>query len=158
MRLRVQPYLHLLRHNPAFTRLYVAQLISFAGEWFATVALLGLALELTGSAAVASLVLVLQTGGFAVAAPVAGMLADRLDRRRLLVAANLARVPLALGLLLARDPESLWIAFTCVALLAICAAFFEPTSAAALPNLVEPRRLPRSARRRPRKSPAALHT
>ncbi|HVM31327.1 MAG TPA: MFS transporter [Candidatus Limnocylindrales bacterium] len=142
MRLRVQPYLHLLRHNPAFTRLYVAQLISFAGEWFATVALLGLALELTGSAAVASLVLVLQTGGFAVAAPVAGMLADRLDRRRLLVAANLARVPLALGLLLARDPESLWIAFTCVALLAICAAFFEPTSAAALPNLVEPRRLP----------------
>jgi MFS family permease len=142
MRLRVQPYVHLLRHNPAFARLYAAQLVSFAGEWFATVALLGLALELTGSAAVASLVLVLQTGGFAVAAPVAGMFADRLDRRRLLVAANLARVPLALGLLLAREPDTLWIAFVCVALLAVCASFFEPTSAAALPNLVDPKRLP----------------
>jgi MFS family permease len=142
MRLRVRPYALLLRHNPAFTRLYSAQLISFAGEWFATVALLGLALDLTGSAAVASLVLVLQTGGFAVASPVAGMLADRLDRRRLLVAANLARVPLALGLLLAREPDTLWIAFVCVALLAVCAAFFEPTSAAALPNLVDPKQLP----------------
>jgi MFS family permease len=142
MRLRVQPYLYLLRDNPAFTRLYVAQLVSFAGEWFATVALLGLALDLTGSAAIASLVLVLQTGGFAVAAPLAGTIADRLDRRRVLVAANLARVPLALGLLLAREPDTLWIAFVCVALLAMCAAFFEPTSAAALPNLVDPQRLP----------------
>ena len=35
---RLRPYLDLLRHNPAFTRLYGAQLISFAGDWFATVA------------------------------------------------------------------------------------------------------------------------
>lgn len=65
----------LLRRNPAFRRLYVAQLISFAGDWFATVALLGLVLELTDSAAAASLVIVLQTGGFALASPFAGILA-----------------------------------------------------------------------------------
>ena len=94
----------LLRHNPAFTRLYAAQLISFAGDWFATVALLGLALELTGSAAVASLLLVVQTGAFALASPIAGVLADRFDRRRLMVIADLARVPVALAFLLARDP------------------------------------------------------
>ena len=47
--MRVRPYLDLLRRNPAFARLYGAQLMSFAGDWFATVALLGLALELTGS-------------------------------------------------------------------------------------------------------------
>lgn len=140
--MRIASYLALLRENPAFARLYAAQLISFAGDWFATVALLGLALELTGSAGVASLVLVLQTGGFAVAAPLAGILADRLDRRRLLIAADVARVPVALGFLLARDPETLWIAFGCVALLSMGAAVFEPTSSAALPNLVEGRRLP----------------
>jgi MFS family permease len=134
-------YLALLRENPAFARLYAAQLTSFAGDWFATVALLGLALELTGSAALASLVLVLQTGGFAAASPVAGILADRLDRRRLMVVADVARVPVALGFLLARDADTLWIAFVCVALLAIGAAFFEPTSSAALPNLVAPERL-----------------
>src|SRR5918992_1150679 len=135
-------YATLLRENPAFARLYAAQLISFAGDWFATVALLGLALELTGMAGLAALVLVLQTGGFAAASPIAGILADRIDRRRLLIAADLARVPVALGFLLARDEGSLWIAFVCVALLAVGAAVFEPTSSAALPNLVDRRRLP----------------
>jgi MFS family permease len=140
--MRFGPYLALLRENPDFGRLYAAQLISFAGDWFATVALLGLALELTGLAGLAALVLVLQTGGFAVAAPLAGILADRIDRRRLLIAADLARVPVALGFLLARDGGTLWIAFACVALLAVGAAVFEPTSSAALPNLVDRRRLP----------------
>ncbi len=135
-------YLGLLRENPAFARLYAAQLISFAGDWFATVALLGLALELTGMAGLAALVLVLQTGGFAAASPIAGILADRIDRRRLLIGADLARVPVALGFLLARDEGTLWVAFACVALLAAGAAVFEPTSSAALPNLVDRRRLP----------------
>ena len=139
--MRFGAYLSLLRENPAFARLYAAQLISFAGDWFATVALLGLALELTGLAGLAALVLVLQTGGFAVASPIAGILADRLDRRKLLIAADLARVPVALGFLLARDGGSLWVAFACVALLAVGAAVFEPTSSAALPNLVDRRRL-----------------
>jgi predicted MFS family arabinose efflux permease len=140
--MRFGAYLSLLRENPAFARLYAAQLVSFAGDWFATVALLGLALELTGLAGLAALVLVLQTGGFAVAAPLAGILADRIDRRRLLIAADLARVPVALGFLLARDGGTLWIAFACVALLAVGAAVFEPASSAALPNLVHRRRLP----------------
>ena len=140
--MRLSPYLSLLRSNPAFARLYAAQLASFAGDWFATVALLGLALEMTGSSALASLVLALQTGGFAAAAPVAGILADRLDRRKLLVAVDLARVPVALAFLLARGPETLWIAFAAVLLLAVGAAFFEPTSSASLPNLVSPGDLP----------------
>ena len=140
--MRSSPYLSLLRRNPDFARLYVAQLASFAGDWFATVALLGLALELTGSSAVASLVLVLQTGGFAAASPLAGMLADRLDRRRLMIGADLARVPIALAFLLARDPDTLWIAFGAVLLLAVGGALFEPASSAAVPNLVSRDDLP----------------
>jgi MFS family permease len=135
--MRLRPYLTLLRGNPAFTRLFAAQLISFAGDWFATVALLGLALQLTGSPAVASLLLVVQTGAFALASPIAGVLADRYDRRRLMVVADLLRVPVALAFLLARDPDSLWIAFAAAALLSLGAAVFEPTSSASLPNLVE---------------------
>ena len=140
--MRLSPYLSLLRNNPAFGRLYAAQLASFAGDWFATVALLGMALEMTGSSTVAAGVLALQTGGFAAASPLAGIIADRLDRRKLLVAVDLARVPVALAFLLARGPDTLWIAFVAVALLAIGAAIFEPTSSASLPNLVEPEDLP----------------
>ena len=139
---RFAPYVTLLRDNPAFRRMYAAQLVSFAGDWFATVALLGLALELSGSAAVASLVLVLQTGAFAVMAPIAGALADRVDRRKMLIWADLARVPVCLGFLLARTPDTLWIALVCVALLAALGAFFEPASSAALPNLVDEDELP----------------
>jgi MFS family permease len=135
--MRLGPYLTLLRCNPAFTRLFGAQLISFGGDWFATVAILGLVLELTGSPVMASLVLVIQTGAFAVASPVAGVLADRLDRKRLMVAADFARVPVALAFLLARSEGTLWIAFAAVALLSLGAAVFEPASSASLPNLVE---------------------
>jgi len=135
--MRLHPYLTLLRRNRAFSRLFTAQLVSFAGDWFATVAILGLALELTGSPVVASLFLVVQTGCFALASPVAGVLADRFDRRRLMVAVDLARVPAALAFLLARDPATLWIAFVATALLSFGAAVFEPTSSASLPNLVD---------------------
>ncbi len=140
--MRLRPYLTLLRGNPAFSRLFAAQLISFAGDWFATVALLGLVLELTGSPAMASLLLVVQTGAFAVASPIAGVLADRYDRRRLMVMADVARVPVALAFLLARDSDTLWIAFVAAGLLSLGAAVFEPTSSASLPNLVEGAELP----------------
>lgn len=133
--------LRLLRSNPDFTRVYIAQLISFAGDWFATVALLGLALELTGSAAVTSLVLVLQTGPFFLVAPFAGSLADRLDRRRLMLTADVARVVVCAGFLLITGPDTLWIGLVCATLLSVGAAFFEPSSASALPNLVDPKDL-----------------
>ena len=135
--MRLRPYLDLLRGNRSFSRLFAAQLISFGGDWFATVAILGLTLELTGSPAIASLLLVVQTGAFAVASPIAGVLADRFDRRRLMVIADLSRVPVALALLLARDGGTLWIAFVAVGLLSVGAAVFEPTSSASLPNLVD---------------------
>jgi len=131
----------LLRRNPDFARVYAAQLISFAGDWFATVALLGLALELSGSAAVTSLVLVLQTGPFFLVAPFAGSLADRFDRRALMIGADLVRVAVCGGFLLARDADTLWIALVCATLLSVGAAFFEPAWASALPNLVEPQDL-----------------
>lgn len=76
--------------------MYAAQLVSFAGDWVATVPVLGLCLQVIGSTAVASLVLVLQTGALFLVSPFAGMLADRLDRRRLLIVASLGGVVTAL--------------------------------------------------------------
>jgi MFS family permease len=137
MKSRLGPYIRLLRGNSAFRRLYVAQLISFAGDWFATVALLGLILELTDSPTTASLVLVIQTGVFAVASPVAGVLADRLDRKKLMVFADFGRVPVALALIFATTADTLWICFVALALMALGASIFEPTSSASMPNLVD---------------------
>jgi MFS family permease len=132
----------LLQRNPEFTRLYVALLIAFAADWFATVALIGLVLDLTDSTAAASVILVLQMAPFLVATPIAGMLADRFDRRKLLAGANIARGIICIGLLFAGSADTVWIAFAVVALLAFGAAFFEPTVSASLPNLVDPVDLP----------------
>ncbi len=131
-----------LRRNPDFSRLYLALLIAFAADWFATVALIDLVLETTDSAAAASVILVLQMAPFLVATPIAGMLADRFDRRVMLAGANVARGVVCIGLLFAVDAETVWIAFAVVALLAFGAAFFEPTVSASLPNLVDRADLP----------------
>lgn len=139
---RVRSVVGLLRRNPDFSRLYVALLVAFAADWFATVALVALVLDTTASEIAAALILVLQTAPFLLATPVAGMLADRLDRRRLLIAANVSRGVACVGLLFATDAGSVWIAFVVVALLSFGAAFFEPTVSASLPNLVEHDDLP----------------
>ena len=131
-----------LRRNPDFSRLYLALLIAFAADWFATVALIDLVLETTDSTAAASVILVLQMAPFLVATPIAGMLADRFDRRVMLAGANVARGVVCIGLLFAVDAETVWIAFAVVGLLAFGAAFFEPTVSASLPNLVHRADLP----------------
>jgi MFS family permease len=139
---RIDSVVGLLRRNPDFSRLYLALLIAFAADWFATVALIDLVLETTDSTAAASVILVLQMAPFLVATPIAGMLADRFDRRIMLAGANFARGVICIGLLFAVDAETVWIAFAVVALLAFGAAFFEPTVSASLPNLVDRADLP----------------
>ena len=139
---RVHSVVGLLRRNPDFARLYLALLVAFAADWFATVALIDLVLEATDSTAAASVILVLQMAPFLVATPIAGMLADRYDRRLMLAGANFARAAVCVGLLFAVDAGTVWIAFAVVALLAFGAAFFEPTVSASLPNLVDRSDLP----------------
>lgn len=139
---RVRSVVGLFGRYPDFKRLYAALLVGFAADWFATVALVDLVLDTTDSAVAAAFILVLQSAPFLLATPVAGMLADRLDRRKLLVTASVARGLVCFGLLLAVDADTVWIAFAVVALLSLSAAFFEPTVSASLPNLVEPEDLP----------------
>jgi MFS family permease len=133
----------LLRRNRSFRRLYVAQLISYAGDWFATVALLGLVNDLSGgSATLTTLVLVAQMLSIALFSPLGGHLADRVDRQRLMVAADAVRTVLALGFLLIDSPGELWLAYVLIASISALSAAFTPASQAAVPNLVAPRDLP----------------
>jgi MFS family permease len=100
----------LLRRNPDFRRLYLASLISLGGDWFLIVALFGLVLELTGQAVAVAFTIAAQDLTYFLASPFAGVLADRLDRRRLMVAADLARAVLVLGFLFVRTEDA---SYTC---------------------------------------------
>jgi len=134
-------YWRLLRGNRDFRLLYVATLISLGGDWFLTVALLDLVLQLTGSATLASLMLLCQTLPIFLFTPHAGHLIDRIDRRKLMIVMDLMRTGACLLPLLATRPSMLPFAYAGVILISIGSAYFEPASQAALPNIVAPEEL-----------------
>ena len=131
-------YWRLLRDNRDFRLLYAGTLISLGGDWFLTVALLDLVLTLTGSATLASLMLLCQTLPIFFFTPLAGHLVDKVDRRKLMIVVDLARTVACLLPLLARTPAMLPFAYVGVILISIGSAYFEPASQAALPNIVAP--------------------
>jgi MFS family permease len=131
----------LLRRNRDFRTLFTAQVISYMGDWFATVAVLGLVLDLTDSGFAAAMVFVAQSLPAFFVTPLAGTVADRFDRRKVLVIASSIQAVAALGFLLV-GPGRVWMAFVAQGTIAALGAFFAPASNAALPNLVDKRDLP----------------
>jgi len=124
--------------NRDFVRLFGAQATSLVGSGVTSVALAAFAYELAGSNAtvVVGTALTLRILAFVLLSPVAGVLADRVDRKKMLVAADLVRVGL-LGVF----PFVTTVGQVYVLIFAINAvtAFFTPTFEAALPEVVGPR-------------------
>ena len=118
---------------PAFWRLWLAQVGSQLGEAIALVAMPLLVYDLTGSAALLSLIFVVQLLPRVVLAPVAGLLADRLDRRRIILGADLARAGLVALLPFAGHA---WQIALVAALVAIGSAIARPAELAAVPMVV----------------------
>jgi predicted MFS family arabinose efflux permease len=134
-----------VRENRHFRRLYAANAVSQMGDWFNTVALFSLLLQLTGRGEAVAFTLLSRFVPSFLAGPLAGVLADRLPRRTILVASDLLRAALVLCLLFIRRPDQAWIAYTVVTLHSILSAFFDPAQAALLPNLVPEKDFPLAA-------------
>ena len=132
---------YLLKRNRDFRRLFIASVISLGGDWFLFVALGGLVLEVTGEATAVGIMIFAQEIPIFLATPWAGWLADRLDRRRLMIACDLARTVICFAFLLV-GPSNLWLAYALLACLSLFAAVFDPAQSAALPNVVDPEDLP----------------
>lgn len=130
------PYRQLLA-NPDFRRLYFARLISFAGDWFAIVPLLGLVYELTESSLATSAVLASNALPMFFLSPVGGNVADRFDRRKIMVVASLASALIAILLLTVEPSGNAYLGLGLAALLASSNAFFFPASTSSLPNIVD---------------------
>lgn len=127
----------LLQRNRDFRRLFLASVVSLAGDWFAFVAVAGLVTELTGRPGAPAFVYAATVLPVFLASPIAGAIADRLDRKRILVIADLVRVPIALLPCLAAWWHSAALAIGAVTALAVGASFSDPVASAATPNLVD---------------------
>jgi MFS family permease len=132
----------LLARYPDFRRLFLALVISLAGDWFAFVAVSGLVTELTGRPGLPAFLYAASVLPVFLLSPVAGVIADRVDRKWMMVIADAARVPIALGLCLAALWGSAALAVGCMLMLAVLSTFFDPVAVAALPNLVDADDLP----------------
>jgi len=137
-------YVELLREEPDFRRVFLAQIISLGGDWFALIPLLTLLERLSGGGLWGGLTLAVDTAAFAIMAPYAGTVADRFDRRRTMVVADFASAALVLLLLLVRTEDTAWIALASIGGVAVAKSFFTPASTAAIPNLVPKQDLARA--------------
>jgi MFS family permease len=131
----VNPYTALLRTNRNFRLLFIGQMISQLGDWFNTVAVFALLLDLTGSATAVAWMLIVQFLPVALIGPMAGVVVDRVNRRRLMIGADVVRGVLILGLLLVRRADQVWIAYLVMALTVSASAFFEPARTATIPSV-----------------------
>ncbi len=126
----------LLRDNRDFRLLWFGQIVSQLGDWFNYVALYALLFELVGSASSVALLMVMQLLPIALVGPTAGIVVDRFDRRRIMIAADLIRGMVILGLLLVRSPAMVWLAYAVTAVTVGASGFFEPARSATVPNIV----------------------
>jgi MFS family permease len=137
----VRAIARLLRENRDFRLLWFGQVVSQLGDWFNYVALYALLYELIGSASSVALLMVMQLLPIALVGPTAGLAADRFDRRRIMIAADLVRGMVILGLLLVRSPSMVWLAYIVTAVTVGASGFFEPARSATIPNIVSRRDL-----------------
>lgn len=134
-------YLTLLKLRPKYRSLWLAQVISLTGDWFNTIASVIIVNHYAASG--------LAVGGLFIAralppfflGPVAGVVADRFDRRKILILSDVLRAVIVLCFLLVDRPERLWLLYVLTVLQFSVSAFFEPARAALTPVLVEPNEL-----------------
>jgi MFS family permease len=136
----------LLRRNRDFRALFIGEVVSLGGDWFATVAIVGVLSDATnGSALAIAGIFVAQMLPSFLLSPFAGPVADRYDRRVVMVVTSLIASVAALGFLLVK-PGHIWVAYVSQLMISSLAAFFAPAAGAALPNLIDASDLPDAIR------------
>lgn len=130
-------YARLLGGNRNFRRLWSAQVVSEIGDWFYTLAIYNLLLQLTGRAGSVALALVLQVLPQTLIGPTAGVVNDRLRRKQVMIASDIGRMLIVLGMLFIRSKETVWLVYPLLMAETLLVAFFEPARSAVIPNIVD---------------------
>jgi MFS family permease len=134
-------YMELLRGNRSFRFLWLGQVVSQMGDWFDTIAVYTITLQLTGSSRSVALIMVARFLPSVVMGPLSGVVADRFSRRSIMITADLLRAVVVLGFLFIRRPDQMWLVYVLTVMQLAFSAFFEPAKTAAIPSIVSDREL-----------------
>jgi MFS family permease len=128
-------YWRLLSDNRNFRLLWGAQMVSEIGDWLYSVAIYSLLLQLTGSAKAVAVAVVLQVLPQFFIAPLAGVINDRLSRRKVMIFADIARSVVVLGMFAATGLGVAWPIYILLVCESCMWGFFEPGRSALIPNI-----------------------
>tara|TARA_B100000900_G_scaffold37169_1_gene27851 strand:- start:4808 stop:6067 length:1260 start_codon:yes stop_codon:yes gene_type:complete len=130
-------YVSFFLRNSKFRRLWFASVISWIGEWFNTIALFFLILEYSGSELLLGILFSVRMALFAISQPIVGVMADRFDRKKLMVFSNILQVGFALSFLLVDGEEDMWWLIGVSGVMMLLHGFYVTAERAALPNIVD---------------------
>ncbi len=125
----------LIRTNPNYRRTWTGQVVSEIGDHFNNIAVMSLAMERGNAGLVVTGVFLSRAVAMLGAGPIAGVLLDRLDRRRVMIASDLVRAVIALSFIFCVDYKSNWLLFGLSAVLMFASPFFSGGRAAVLPSI-----------------------
>jgi MFS family permease len=128
----------LLRQNRNYRYTWAAQVVSEIGDYFNNIAVFALVMEKGGSGLVVSGVMLSRAIPAVLAGPVAGVLLDRLDRRRIMIASDLVRAAVALAFVFTIHEPRPWLLYLLSAVLMFASPFFTSGRAAILPTIASP--------------------
>ncbi len=120
-----------------FALLWLAGLISIAGDWMLRIALPIYVLTLTGSVLLTSVMVMVTLAPMLCLGLFAGVFVDRWDRRKVMIVTRLAQGVLVLPLVLIDGQDRLWIAYAVAFAQSVLVQFFAPAENALLPSVVE---------------------
>jgi MFS family permease len=135
---------HSLWHSRNFRLFFVGQAVSVSGTWMQMVAAAWLVLRLTNSGVALGIDTALAFGPILFLGPLGGSFADRYDKRRVLLATQVAYAVLALALwgIVASEVVELWMVYALSFLQGVVTAVDQPTRQSFFAEMVEPRDLP----------------
>jgi len=140
--LSLKSYWRLLRGNRNLRLLWAAQIVSELGDWFYSVTIYSFLLELTGSAQMVAFAFLAQVLPQCFLAPTAGVINDRISRRKVMLFADWTRAAIVFTMMLVRTRAMLPLLFVLLLLETICWALFEPAQRAVIPNITEGDEIP----------------
>jgi MFS family permease len=128
-------FLSLLRRNPNYRYTWFGQVVSEVGDHYNNIAVFSLALANTGSGLVVAGILIARGAAVMLAGPVAGILLDRLDRKRIMILSDLVRGVIALIFILGIPAGRTWLLYVLSGLLMFASPFFTSGRASILPAI-----------------------
>ena len=126
---------HLLRRNANYRYTWIGQVVSEIGDHFNNIAVFSLVLGATRSGLVVSGVMLSRAIPAMLAGPLAGVVLDRLDRKRVMIASDLIRAAVAACFIFTVHRSDTWLVYLLSGLLMVSSPFFTSGRASILPAI-----------------------